>query len=160
VPPDAEAVLFADESELLACLARDISHGLAGQRWWWRAWLRTTKGGSALDGSKAYVNALVKQLIRQAHLTPAVLARLYEWGEAGPVLRGLTPAQAAAALQAMLEARSLPRLPATQSGFGRTQPPPWVHDRALAAATAWVVSGTPCWGWPWTWSPGRRWSPA
>ncbi len=36
VPATAQAVLFADESEMLACLARD---GLAGrlEAWWWRA---------------------------------------------------------------------------------------------------------------------------
>ncbi|MCP3169237.1 hypothetical protein [Myxococcus qinghaiensis] len=36
VPPGAEAVLFADPSELLACLASDVSRGLANAHWWWR----------------------------------------------------------------------------------------------------------------------------
>lgn len=35
---DAEAVLFADEAELLACLARDAAAGRL-QHWWWRLWL-------------------------------------------------------------------------------------------------------------------------
>ncbi len=35
VPPDADAVVFADEAELLACLALDLARGLA-RRWWWR----------------------------------------------------------------------------------------------------------------------------
>lgn len=37
-PADAEAVLFADEAELLACLARDAAAGRL-QHWWWRLWL-------------------------------------------------------------------------------------------------------------------------
>jgi hypothetical protein len=33
----AEAVLFADESELVACLLRDLLRGVVGERWWWRS---------------------------------------------------------------------------------------------------------------------------
>jgi hypothetical protein len=36
VPAAAEAVLFADRAELLACLARDVCDGTAWLRWWWR----------------------------------------------------------------------------------------------------------------------------
>src|SRR5438067_7422666 len=35
VPPDADAVLFADRGELLACFAADWSEGLLHARWWW-----------------------------------------------------------------------------------------------------------------------------
>lgn len=35
VPSDARAVYFADLTELLNCLARDCSAGVANQRWWW-----------------------------------------------------------------------------------------------------------------------------
>jgi hypothetical protein len=34
-----EAVWFSDESELLACLARDALAGVLGLRWWWRVLL-------------------------------------------------------------------------------------------------------------------------
>src|SRR3954463_11223165 len=37
VPPSAEAVLFIDRSELLACLASDWIDRRAADRWWWRA---------------------------------------------------------------------------------------------------------------------------
>jgi len=40
VPDSAEAVLFIDRSELLACLARDWCLGTAPTRWWWRGLLR------------------------------------------------------------------------------------------------------------------------
>ncbi|WP_310388570.1 hypothetical protein [Roseateles sp.] len=42
---DAEAVWFADEAELLGCLARDALAGLLDQRWWWRAALQPQRGG-------------------------------------------------------------------------------------------------------------------
>jgi hypothetical protein len=37
VPANANAVLFADRAELLACLARDWCTGQATNRWWWPA---------------------------------------------------------------------------------------------------------------------------
>jgi hypothetical protein len=36
VPADADAVVFADRADLLACLARDWCAGALGTRWWWR----------------------------------------------------------------------------------------------------------------------------
>jgi len=39
VPADAEAVLFADQAELLACLARDWLAGELIGHWWWRSLL-------------------------------------------------------------------------------------------------------------------------
>src|SRR5262249_48243427 len=41
VPASAEAVLFTDEGEMLACLALDISQGEALGHWWWRTLLQT-----------------------------------------------------------------------------------------------------------------------
>lgn len=35
-----DAVVFDDQAELLACLARDWRMGCAGDRWWWRGLLR------------------------------------------------------------------------------------------------------------------------
>ncbi|MGC2236364.1 MAG: hypothetical protein WA584_09395 [Pyrinomonadaceae bacterium] len=37
VPAQAQSVVFADNSELLACLARDWSEGLLAENWWWRS---------------------------------------------------------------------------------------------------------------------------
>ena len=37
VPAGADAVLFADEAELVACLVRDWLHGRVAGRWWWRS---------------------------------------------------------------------------------------------------------------------------
>jgi len=40
VPAHAQAVIFADRSELLACLAADWCAGEVRSRWWWQSWLR------------------------------------------------------------------------------------------------------------------------
>lgn len=37
VPPNAAAVLFSDEAELVACLTADVLAGRAAERWYWRA---------------------------------------------------------------------------------------------------------------------------
>jgi hypothetical protein len=48
VPADAEAVLFADDVELLVCLARaSVAGGLAGQ-WWWDSLLAARYGPDAV----------------------------------------------------------------------------------------------------------------
>jgi hypothetical protein len=37
VPAQAQSVIFADNSELLACLASDWSEGLLAENWWWQS---------------------------------------------------------------------------------------------------------------------------
>ena len=65
VPADAPAVLFVDEAELLACLARDWQSG-AGQAWWWRSIF-----GETLN------DALVRRALLSAPtLVPAAIDRL------------------------------------------------------------------------------------
>src|SRR5690606_15671868 len=49
IPFEAAAVLFADEGELLAALALDLSRGRALHCWWWRTLLRLL-GGADLPG--------------------------------------------------------------------------------------------------------------
>ncbi|HSN76452.1 MAG TPA: hypothetical protein VL334_15355 [Anaerolineae bacterium] len=136
-PPDAEAVLFADESELLACLARDVSHGVAGQRWWWRAWLRSAGRSGWWSGNDGWAACLVQQLVQRPHLTPAVLAHLHRWEDAVALLNLLTPAQARAVLHAMLQGRGLAGLPGDPSlPIGSSPPPPWLTVASLSTASA------------------------
>lgn len=61
----ADAVWFADEAELLACLARDGLHGGAGTRWWWPL------VGAGLDGTAA-----VTCWIAAPRAAPTALQRL------------------------------------------------------------------------------------
>jgi hypothetical protein len=49
VPPTADAVLFADPSELLACAARDAGGGSLASHWWWRHILPATGFDGVID---------------------------------------------------------------------------------------------------------------
>jgi hypothetical protein len=86
VPLNSNAVLFTDQSELLACLARDLLSGSARSLWWWRAVLR------ALPSTA--VDAIVSAWRRDARYVPAALAQLVSRGEALSVISAFTPAQA------------------------------------------------------------------
>ena len=41
----ADAVLFTDEAEMVACLVRDWLHGVVAERWWWRSVLGEASPG-------------------------------------------------------------------------------------------------------------------
>jgi hypothetical protein len=67
-PHDAEAVVFADRAELLACLALDWRAQLVATHWWWRGVLRGTDAARAVAsewlGSPEYVPAALEHLSR------------------------------------------------------------------------------------------------
>jgi hypothetical protein len=80
VPAGAEVVVFLDEAELMACLARDWKRG-AGGAWWWRSLFG--EGPS---------EALVRRVWIEAPIfAPAALELLAEEGLATDVLRSLPP---------------------------------------------------------------------
>lgn len=66
VPVAANAVRFADEAELLACLAADWCAGEAALRWWWSALFPRTDPASVLR----------EKLRENPRLLPSVLARV------------------------------------------------------------------------------------
>ncbi len=70
VSETAEAVLFADHGELLACLARDWLHGSVG-RWWWQA----------LFPDRALAAAVVRAWLERADCIPAAMAHLAASGD-------------------------------------------------------------------------------
>jgi hypothetical protein len=86
VPASAEAVLFADEAELLACLARDVGSGEGGARWWWQV----------LYGGRDLQRVLVEAWVDAPELLAPVLERLTAASAVVPVLRRLGPAVAQA----------------------------------------------------------------
>jgi hypothetical protein len=96
VSASAEAVLFTDEAEMLACLALDTSRGEAQRHWWWHALLRTLPSPSSAG--------LTKLLCGRAEFVPAALHYLVERGSAMTVLEALSPQQAMAVLSAMGQA--------------------------------------------------------
>lgn len=99
-PANAEAVLFADEGEMLACLAMDMSLGQALERWWWRAILRTS-----LSLGSAGLPALLR---KRATFLPAAFYHLAKRGWAATVVEALRPEHAVAVLSSMCRAFGLP----------------------------------------------------
>ncbi|MEL4178315.1 hypothetical protein [Roseateles sp. PN1] len=72
---DAEAVWFADEAEMLACLARDGQAGLLDQRWWWRAVLQPHRSGR-WGASSRQEHAALTRWLQAPQLMPRALQRL------------------------------------------------------------------------------------
>jgi hypothetical protein len=99
VPASAEAVLFADYSELLACLALDSVTNSA-YVWWWKSILRNTVLG--LPG--AWADAWAKHPL----YVPSALQQLDEQGKAVQILRAIAPLQAWRLLVAVGRAFDLP----------------------------------------------------
>ncbi|MGH2459329.1 MAG: hypothetical protein ACRDIY_10740, partial [Chloroflexota bacterium] len=120
VPPSAEAVLFDDAAELLACLALDVRRGQTRERWWWRTLPRTwtTAGPEALQAI----------FCDHPSVVPAVLHLLAQRGVVWTVIEYLRRAQAATVLAAVAWAYGLPNVgldePARLVAHPRTIVPP------------------------------------
>lgn len=99
ITPDARAVLFADEGEMLACLARDVSRGEAGQHWWWKVVLRNAPVRAG-DDLKTLLGA-------KATSIPAILSHLAAWGQAVAVVHTLSPEAAMTVTMTMCQAYGL-----------------------------------------------------
>lgn len=84
VPANAEAVIFSDRAELLACLAVDWCEEAAPARWWWRSLF----GG--LDAAAAMLSAW---LDAPEHV-PSALGRLNAEGKLIPFARALGETEA------------------------------------------------------------------
>jgi hypothetical protein len=102
VPSSADAVLFLDPAELLACLARDYLIGGVSANWWWQAWLRAT-GRSTLD-------LVLDAWSREPRSIPAAMTDLQRQALAIPFVRGLSVAQALTILAAAVDAYECPPL--------------------------------------------------
>jgi len=96
VPPDSEAVLFADPGEMLACYWNDVSRHLEREHWWWEASARYL--GNGLDGN---LERIIYQNIR---CLPAALGRLSRWGRIHQAVQSLTPGEASHIFQALIRA--------------------------------------------------------
>ncbi len=84
---DADVVWFADEAELLACIARDALSGKLRERWWWRALQRGLPAG--LAGSPALARWLQAPQQMPRAVQRLGVARAVAWmeslGDAGRV---------------------------------------------------------------------------
>jgi hypothetical protein len=104
VPANADAVLFRDESEMLACLVRDWR---VGNAWWW-------KGLLGRDADEALVH---QRLLEAPALFPSMVARFADRGEAHDVVRSMPVHTCAALIEGVTRAFALPRaLPVSAYG--------------------------------------------
>ena len=103
VRPSAEAVLFADHSELLACLALDLGTGTE-LAWWWKSILRRHLARGF--GVQADVWPLV--WAEQPHYVPAAMQLLDKRKQAVRVLERIAPSQAWRLLLAVAHSFGLP----------------------------------------------------
>jgi hypothetical protein len=108
VPAAAEAVLFADEAELLACLASDASRGTLDQAWWWR--------GLGLRGPTMASVAAV--WLAAAEYVPAALVHLAAAGELGQVLQQVASAMTWELVTAIVDRFGLTELAVRLNGVG------------------------------------------
>lgn len=79
VPANAEAVIFNDRAELLACLAADWCEEAAPARWWWRS----------LFGGLEAAAAMLSAWLEAPEHVPAALGRLNSNGKLIPFARAL-----------------------------------------------------------------------
>ena len=100
VPAGAEAVLFRDRAELLACLARDLLQHTASGRWWWQS-LQLPSG---LDPA----SVITAQMIERARFVPATLDLLDRLGDLARVTASLSRDNAIAILSAVCEDCGVP----------------------------------------------------
>jgi len=114
VPSNANAVLFADQAELLAYFSRDYLRNEAAFLWWWRAMLRSFPG----TGSRALFEVW-RQNIRYV---PAVVTQLAEIGQMAFVLGSFTPDQSTTILREVARAFDLHDvLAVTERALGRRE---------------------------------------
>ena len=67
IPANAEAVIFADQAELLACLASDWCEGSITTHWWWQ---------SLFKGADI-ANTILPAWLESPEYTPAVLCNIW-----------------------------------------------------------------------------------
>jgi hypothetical protein len=152
VAASAQAVLFADEVELLACLTADLIHGVAHDRWYWRRVCRAVAGDRGAELSAAWM--------RDVRWLPGCLA-LIPQSESRQAVSLLSPQQASRVLQALLAAFGADSpSPGHSSDLARGGPDPpgpptpeWPTRRPDPAMT--VPDGRRPADPPW-----RRWLPA
>lgn len=98
VPGAPDAILFADEAEMVACMALALHQRRVDRQWWWRILFRRL-------GVRPELQAL---FCDQAATLPAALRHLTAWGQAASVVKTLSPAQTIDVLRAVARAHDLP----------------------------------------------------
>jgi hypothetical protein len=97
---DADAVLFDDRAQMLACLAADWCSGNTAARWWWRALFR-----GSVD-----VRALMQAFLERPEHSAAAIEELARLGSATRFVRHLSRGNARLMLDAIVTAHNLREL--------------------------------------------------
>ncbi|HEV7505502.1 MAG TPA: hypothetical protein VGS07_11365 [Thermoanaerobaculia bacterium] len=100
VPANADAVLFADRSELLACAARDGLRGALTIHWWWTHLLRGERSTAAV----------IREWARTPAYVPAAVELLAAKGEIAELARAVPAGESVRLIEAVLRAHALPAL--------------------------------------------------
>jgi hypothetical protein len=101
IDADAEAVVFADEGELLASYALDAADGALHAHWWW----------AALGRAATSPRSLPRILVERAALVPAMVTHLDRLRRTNDAIRSLSDAETQQILGAMCRAFAVPDLP-------------------------------------------------
>ena len=99
VPADADAVLFSDAADLLACAAMAALRGSLGREWWWRYLL-----------VEPTARAVAREWTAAPHYVPAAASILHDYRVLVPFIRTLGRAHAMAIAMATLQAHGLDSL--------------------------------------------------
>ncbi|HYJ03872.1 MAG TPA: hypothetical protein VEX43_01980 [Chthoniobacterales bacterium] len=131
VPANANAVLFADRAELLACLARDWCAGSASVSWWWPVLF-----------PKDDITAVARRVwLEEARSVPAALERLESAGLAAKFLAKLSPGDVATLWRKLVDTFDLAALGAAMSdpGFAAARPPSGSRQHDAAPWAPWIT---------------------
>ena len=114
IPASAEAVIFTDQAEMLACLAGDWCAGNIAGRWWWQG----------LFTGKDIERVLVPTWLRAPEYIPAALQRLAAMGKAVAFARALVDNNTRAMTQSMVRRFGLYELQTLLEPLVRQGPAP------------------------------------
>jgi len=141
VPANAEAVLFADRAEVLACLASDWCEGSAHTRWWWQG----------LFKEMDILHTILPAWLEEPVYIPAALQLLATRGMAVLFTRSLCPGDARALLQGVTRGHALYALQAALDTIldsddamtERSEPLPSLHksgDKSFVGGEGFVIN--------------------
>ena len=100
VPATAEAVIFADQAELLACLARDWCEGSAVTHWWWQSLFK------GID----IANTILLAWLETPEYIPVALQYLAEMRKVVAFVRSLSANNVRILLQSIIRSFALHKL--------------------------------------------------
>lgn len=92
VPAQAESIVFADNAELLACLASDWCEGILAERWWWRS----------LFPNLSQAQTVARIWVEAAEFSPTALQILSKYSKAVKFVKKLQPDEINNLLQQMI----------------------------------------------------------